>query len=180
MCAPFYGHKHIAQSSARFITHAFECPDPCTPDSLASTDQRDTLYTIPPFKLAHFIAYVIRRTATTDNGVYLALILLQRLKGRYPTVCTNDGRRLFVPAVMTALKHHLETTYSNRFWKLATQNVFSLRELNQMERALCYHLDWDFVVTSDILDDFRQAILCDFSRDSATYPRYSYHRVSTR
>ncbi|KAJ7884821.1 hypothetical protein B0H14DRAFT_2700246 [Mycena olivaceomarginata] len=69
---PFYGYEYLAQLSARFITHLFACP----PFPTQSTHSQA--------KLPYFIAYALHRTKLHQAVTYVVLILLQRLKTRFP------------------------------------------------------------------------------------------------
>lgn len=56
-----------------------------------------------------------------------------------------------------------DATYSNRAWENATGNVFSLREINQMEREMCRGMEWQFTVDPVELCEFVQMVHNDFS-----------------
>ncbi|KAJ7921039.1 hypothetical protein B0H13DRAFT_2318796 [Mycena leptocephala] len=72
-----YGYEYTAQLSARFITHLFACP-PFPPQS------------------THWHLHQAVTCA--------ALVLLQRLKSRFPTARGSSGHRLFISAFMIASK----------------------------------------------------------------------------
>ncbi|KAJ7846990.1 hypothetical protein B0H14DRAFT_2357356, partial [Mycena olivaceomarginata] len=88
---PFYGYEYIAQLSARFITHLFACP-PFPPQS-----------THWHVRLLSFIAYALHRTKLHQAVTYAALVLLQRLKARFPTA-RGSCHRFFISAFMIASK----------------------------------------------------------------------------
>ncbi|KZP20387.1 hypothetical protein FIBSPDRAFT_954551 [Athelia psychrophila] len=70
---PYYGHEHTTRLCGRFITHLFACPEyPPTSCGLQT-------------KLPHFIAYALHRTKLHTAVTFAALVLLQRLKARFPT-----------------------------------------------------------------------------------------------
>ncbi|KAJ3505881.1 hypothetical protein NMY22_g17429 [Coprinellus aureogranulatus] len=58
--------------------------------------------------------------------------------------------------------------------------MFSLREINQMEREMCNYLDWELTVDNPILGTFERQVLKDFSQDRAFYPNYPLVFVSKR
>jgi hypothetical protein len=92
---------------------------------------------------------------------------------------------------MIASKMACDAPYSNRSWCVVAQNMFSLEELNEMEREMCGYLDWNLVsfplrlalhkrlkqtgdasvlsvdfasyqnVTSDQVDEFEQMLIRD-------------------
>lgn len=166
---PFYGYEYIAQLSARFITHLFACP-PFPPQSTHSQA-----------KLPYFIAYALHRTKLHQAVTYAALVLLQRLKARFPTARGSSGHRLFISAFMIASKVICDDTYSNKSWSIVAQGMFTLREINQMEREMCNYLDWELTVDNPILANFEAMVQRDFPPNSkGPYPTYSLHMVSKR
>jgi hypothetical protein len=70
---PYHGQEQLAKIAARFITHLFACPD-YPPSS-----------THAHAKLPYFIAYALHRTKLHQSVMFAALILLQRLKARFPS-----------------------------------------------------------------------------------------------
>jgi hypothetical protein len=73
------------------------------------------------------------------------LLLLQRLKARYPSARGSSGHRLFISAFMIASKIVCDDTYSNQSWCIVAQKMFELKEMNQMEREMCGYLEWNLV-----------------------------------
>ncbi|CAK5281666.1 unnamed protein product [Mycena citricolor] len=166
---PFYGYEYIASLSARFITHLFACP-PFPPQSSHSQA-----------KLPYFIAYALHRTKLHAAVTYAALVLLQRLKARFPTARGSSGHRLFISAFMIASKVICDDTYSNKSWSIVAQGMFTLREINQMEREMCNYLDWELTVDEPILSQFQNLVQTDFAAGAkGPYPTYSLHQVSKR
>ncbi|KAF5360311.1 hypothetical protein D9758_009129 [Tetrapyrgos nigripes] len=135
MCAdPYYGYESMARLCARFVTRLFGCPE--TPASVTHSQT----------KLPIFIAYALHRTKLHSSVVFASLVLLQRLKARFPTTRGHSGHRLFLTAFMIASKVICDDTYSNKSWSVVSQGMFTLRELNQMEREMCNYLQWEFNV----------------------------------
>ncbi|ESK97315.1 alternative cyclin pcl12 [Moniliophthora roreri MCA 2997] len=165
---PFYGHENTARLCARFITHLFACPEypPTTTQSQA--------------KLPYFIAYALHRTKLHSSVTFACLVLLQRLKARFPTARGSSGHRLFISAFMIASKVICDDTYSNKSWTIVAQGMFTLREINQMEREMCNYLDWELTVDNPILENFENAVRQDFSAPQGPYPTYSLQMVSKR
>lgn len=164
---PYYGNEQIAKMCARFVSHLFACPE--YPPSAAQ----------PPTKLAHFIAYALHRTKLHKSVTYAALVLLQRLKARFPTARGSSGHRLFISAFMIASKVICDDTYSNKSWTIVAQGLFTLREINQMEREMCGYLEWELTVDNPILSNFQAMVDHDFM-SPPPYPTYSLQQVSRR
>jgi len=70
---------------------------------------------------------------------------------------------------MIASKVVCDDTYSNKSWCVVGQAMFSLKEVNQMEREMCGYLEWQLNVPPDELDVFRKKLESDFSRSPATH-----------
>jgi hypothetical protein len=56
--------------------------------------------------------------------------------------------------------------------------MFSVREVNQMEREMCNYLDWELNVEGDILTSFQAKVTQDFAPLHGPYPTYSLIDVS--
>ncbi|WVF71473.1 hypothetical protein IAT40_006279 [Kwoniella sp. CBS 6097] len=145
---PFYGHEETAVMAARFITHLFQCPN--IPAATAPGAPTPTL--------AHFVAYALHRTRLPSIVTFAALLLLQRLKKRYPAARGSSGHRLFISAFMISSKVICDDTYSNQSWSIVAQKMFALKEINQMEREMCGYLEWNLNVGGDEVTEFESRI----------------------
>ncbi|GLB37739.1 putative cyclin [Lyophyllum shimeji] len=149
---PFYGHEIIATLSARFITHLFDCPD------------------VPPDH--HRRQSRSRRFRISSPTDFI---------GRsYIHVSRSSGHRLFISAFMIASKVICDDTYSNKSWGIVAQGLFSLREINQMEREMCNYLEWELSVDNSILTTFEKRLREDFRSPTGPYPNYPLAMVSRR
>ncbi|KII95653.1 hypothetical protein PLICRDRAFT_170276 [Plicaturopsis crispa FD-325 SS-3] len=164
---PFYGHERIARLCARFITHLFACPENAPVPTTASHS-----------KLPLFIAYALHRTKLKECVTHASLVLLQRLKARFPTARGSSGHRLFISAFMIASKVMCDDTYSNKSWSIVAQNMFALREINQMEREMCNYLEWELNVEPDCLKEFTEMVCVDFA-GPGPYPTYALTKASS-
>ena len=81
---------------------------------------------------------------------------------------------------MISSKVMCDDTYSNKSWCIVAQGMFTLREVNQMEREMCNYLDWELTVDDPILTNFEQAVKADFRETRPTYPNYPTTFVSKR
>jgi hypothetical protein len=64
---------------------------------------------------------------------------------------------------MIASKVIFDDTYSNKSWSIVSQGMFSLREIDQMEREMCSYLEWELTVANRILGDFEAMVKQNFS-----------------
>ncbi|KAH7904011.1 hypothetical protein BJ138DRAFT_1019739, partial [Hygrophoropsis aurantiaca] len=156
---PFYGHEQSSKLCAWFITHLFACPE-YPPSSSGSN-----------IKLPYFIVYALHTTKLHSSVTFGALVLLQRLKARFPTARGSSGHRLFVSAFMLASKVICDDTYSKKSWSIVAQGMFQLREINQMEREMCQYLEWELNVEPATLKEFEDMVRKDFAGPEP-YPTY--------
>lgn len=143
----------------RFLVHLFGCSTYLQPPHAATKHNL----------LRHYVAQVIRLTKLEPRSpiIYGALVLLNRMKERYPRCYSPSGHRLFLPALMVSWKQfNGDFSMLQDVWVKIGQSAFPKRELNQMERQLCEHLDWDFSMSKTLLDNFQVAILRDFEYEN--------------
>ncbi|KAG8690744.1 hypothetical protein FRC08_010430 [Ceratobasidium sp. 394] len=154
----YYGHEDTAKMCARFTTHLFSCPDvpPATSQSAVTPS------------LAHFVAYALHRTRLHSSVTFCALYLLSRLKNCFPTARGSSGHRLYISAFMIASKVICDNTYSNKSWCAVGQGMFTLREINQMEREMCGYLKWVLNVKPEDLRDFEAMVQKEYGSASPT------------
>jgi hypothetical protein len=81
---------------------------------------------------------------------------------------------------MIASKVICDDTYSNKSWSIVAQGMFTLREINQMEREMCNYLDWELTVDNPILSNFQMMVKEDFRSSQGPYPTYPLKLVSKR
>ncbi|SOV01703.1 uncharacterized protein UDID_06932 [Ustilago sp. UG-2017a] len=146
----FYGYRETSELCERFILYLFACPlDSTSATASSPTSNRNTAP-----RLSEFIAYALYRTRLPEAVTYQALYLLLRLKLRFPAARGSSGHRLFISALMIASKSSCDDTYSNKSWAIVGQGLFSLREINQMERELFGYLGYKVNVSPEDLDMF--------------------------
>ncbi|KAF8526048.1 hypothetical protein BU17DRAFT_74392 [Hysterangium stoloniferum] len=156
---PYYGHREIAELCLRFIKSLFACPDRPPPSTTSPSSPTPTL--------AIFVAYALHRTRLHQSVTFTALFLLSRLKSRFPAARGSSGHRLFISAFMIASKVVCDDTYSNKSWTVVGQGMFSLREINQMEREMCGYLEWVLNVDPKELVEFEETVRKDYAVDGA-------------
>src|SRR4051812_48523189 len=119
------------------IKSMFDCPDVPPADLVASRASCPTL--------SRFIAYALHRARLSHFVILAGLLLLRRIKIRFPACRGSNGHRLFITAFMIASKVVCDESYSNKSWCVVAQHMFSLQDMNQMEREMCGYLNWDLV-----------------------------------
>ncbi|KAF8484103.1 hypothetical protein JB92DRAFT_1629761 [Gautieria morchelliformis] len=124
----------------------------------------------PTPTLAHFVAYALHRTRLHPSVTFTALFLLSRLKSRFPAARGSSGHRLFISAFMIASKVVCDDTYSNKSWTVVGQGMFSLREINQMEREMCGYLDWILNIPPKDLVEFDARVRKEYAPNGPCPP----------
>ena len=146
----YYGHRIMSEVAERMLMDMFAC----SRDSMAATVEAPSAdRTVAP-RLSYFIAYALYRTKLPMAVMYSALLLLKRLKTRFPVARGSSGHRLFISAYMLACKTLCDDSYNNKSWVIVGQNLFSLREINQMERELFGYLDLHLRILPDEMVQF--------------------------
>ncbi|KAA1084393.1 hypothetical protein PGT21_026499 [Puccinia graminis f. sp. tritici] len=150
---PYYGYGPISVLSTSIVTTLFPpmVTNPDEPYPVTETGKR-----MP--KLVDFIGLCLVPHSMNDAIVHSSLLLLTRLKQRYPSARGNSLKphRLFLSALMLASKMSMDDTYSNKSWVIVGQNMFSLSEVNRMERELFGFLNSNCYVTKEELKEWCQ------------------------
>ena len=71
---------------------------------------------------------------------------------------------------MIASKVICDDTYSNKSWCIVGQNLYSLKEVNQMEREMCSYLEWILYVDGPELDRFEQKVRKMYGPEAGANP----------
>ncbi|GAA5997210.1 cyclin family protein [Rhodotorula paludigena] len=118
-------------------------------------------------QLGEFIAYALYRTRLPVSITHQALLLLTRLKQRYPSArgTSTSPHRLFLSSLMLSSKISMDDTYSNKSWQIVGQGLFELREVNQMERELFAFLGWNVVVRDEELEGWVHDIVTPYEAE---------------
>ncbi|GAA5907618.1 hypothetical protein JCM6882_004424 [Rhodosporidiobolus microsporus] len=118
-------------------------------------------------QLGEFIAYALYRTRLPVSITHQALLLLTRLKQRYPSArgTSTSPHRLFLSSLMLSSKISMDDTYSNKSWQVVGQGLFELREVNQMERELFAFLGWNVVVRDEELESWVQEVVAPYEAE---------------
>ena len=109
-------------------------------------------------KLPYFIVYALHWTKLHPLVTFVALVLLQWLKARFPTTQGSLGHRLFVSAFMLASKVICDNTYSNKLWSIIAQ-------------GMCQYLEWELNIDLATLKEFEEMVCKDFA-GPGPYPTY--------
>ncbi|KAF7314815.1 Alternative cyclin Pcl12 [Mycena kentingensis (nom. inval.)] len=140
----FDQHAYMAELSSRVLGKLFSCPAH-PPESPAS-----------PVHLTAFIAYLLRRAKVQECVPYGALLLLWRLKLRFPSAGGCSGHRLMLGALSLASKVLDDFALTSADW--SRLGIFAAREVTRIERELCVLVGWDLAIDGPSLEHMRSTI----------------------
>lgn len=101
--------------------------------------------------LMTFINRLVRHTNVYTGTLMATLVYLDRLKLKLPRnalglPCTRH--RIFLSCLILASKYHNDLLPKNKHWAKYSEGLFSLQDVNLMERQLLYLLNWDVHVSN--------------------------------
>ncbi|KAH7339922.1 hypothetical protein B0J17DRAFT_767596 [Rhizoctonia solani] len=144
-----YDPAPFAKVSARLLSDAFGsdvCPD--------------TVIDYAP-TLTEYITDVLSTASIERSIAVYALALLDRLSAQDLVSMPHGTYGLFITAFTIAGKILRDHSFNNKSWAIIGQRVFTLKELNLMERKMCADLQWDLKISVQELEDMEDEI-CEF------------------
>jgi len=144
----FYGRRGISLLAERTVVGLFER----TGLSVLANEERShpasasVLTTTSPPSIAEFVAYVLYRTALPNIIIFHAFHLLGRLSREFePDPLLSSSPLFYHGLVFTSLvlatKYLMDDAYDNNSWSIASMGLFTLRDVNAMERSVFAALD---------------------------------------
>lgn len=99
--------------------------------------------------LMTFLTRLVRYTNVYTGTLLATLVYLNRLKQRLPKnarglPCTRH--RILLSCLILSSKFHNDSSPKNSHWAKYTDGLFSVKDVNLMERQLLYLLNWDLKV----------------------------------
>lgn len=115
---------------------------------------------LPSLKV--FLTKLIKYTNVYTGTLMATLSYLNRLKHRLPQnaqglACTRH--RILLSCLILSSKYHNDSLPKNTHWAKYTDGLFSVKDINLMERQLLYLLNWDLRVSNEeMCQNLRQFI----------------------
>lgn len=124
---------------------AHEYPSP--PASPGSKSASRSPQNLPSLKA--FINNLVTRSNVQTATLMTSLVYLAKLRARLPPLargmaCTRH--RVFLACLIMAAKNLNDSSPQNKHWAKYTMGLFSVAEVNLMEKQLLFLLDWDLRV----------------------------------
>lgn len=147
----------------------------CTNQVIKTVATTDTKYPSPPNSpdyenskydnlpsLSHFIKKLVKYTNVYTPTLLTAAVYLRRLKAVLPQDATgvpSTTHRIFLACLILSAKNHNDSSPLNKHWTKYTDGLFTLEDVNLMERQLLQLLNWNMVVHNDELINTMQLLL---------------------
>lgn len=99
--------------------------------------------------LRSFIVKLIDYTNVYTATLIMTLCYLRRLQDKLPPHATglpSTQHRIFLSCLILSAKNHNDSSPLNKHWTKYTDGLFTLQDVNLMERQLLSLLDWNITV----------------------------------
>lgn len=170
----------VTDDMIRFLTNTTlkvlpQCNYPTPPGSPAK-------YTSKLPSLMSFISRLVRHTNVYTPTLLVTACYLNRLKCILPRDASglpSTIHRIFLACLILSAKFHNDSSPLNKHWAKYTDGLFSVEDVNLMERQLVQLLNWDLRVTNDdLILDLRyllEPIVEDIERTSVQRKKLYRH-----
>ncbi|SCU98175.1 LAMI_0F13388g1_1 [Lachancea mirantina] len=182
----------VTESMLRFLTNTtlkvIPCPKetayPSPPTSPTGHHNKRSGTATPSLpSLMTFIARLVRHTHVYTSTLLTAACYLAKLKKILPRDAhglPSTAHRIFLACVILSAKCHNDSSPQNKHWAAYTEGLFTVEDVNLMERQLLQLLSWNTRVTEqdlyDALATLLEPIKYDLERTRKLVSRSHYHQ----
>lgn len=126
--------------------------------------------------LMTFISRLVRYTNVYTSTLLTTAVYLNRLKKILPKDAAglpSTCHRIFLACLILSAKYHNDSSPLNKHWTKYTDGMFTLRDVNLMERQLLQLMQWDLRADTpeicDVLRQFVDPIKFDLEKSAKLY-----------
>lgn len=118
--------------------------------------------------LMTFLTRLVRYTNVYTGTLMATLVYLNKLKARLPKQaqglpCTRH--RILLSCLILSAKYHNDSSPKNIHWAKYTDGLFTVRDINLMERQLLHLLNWDLTVSNEDMAEHLSEFLDPIKED---------------
>lgn len=128
--------------------------------SIVPTEPIPTKNKLPT--LREFITKLIDYTNVYTPTLLMTLCYLNRLSLKLPPHATgmpSSRHRIFLSCLILSAKNHNDSSPLNKHWTKYTDGLFTLQDVNLMERQLLSLLDWSIIIREEELLEVMEPLL---------------------
>lgn len=159
----------VTDEMIRYLTNTTLKVLPCSKESYPSPPSSPGITgkrNLP--SLMTFITKLVRYTNVYTSTLLTTVCYLSKLKTILPKDATglpSTTHRIFLACLILSAKFHNDSSPLNAHWSRYTDGLFSLEDVNLMERQLLQLLHWDLRINQDALAQDLQWLLLPIKED---------------
>ncbi|AET39012.1 Pcl1p Ecym_3535 [Eremothecium cymbalariae DBVPG len=118
--------------------------------------------------LTTFIAKIVRYTNVYTATLLTTVVYLNKLKKVLPKDATgipSTSHRIFLACLILSAKFHNDSSPLNKHWTEYTDGLFTIQDVNLMERQLLKLFDWNIRVSEHDLHENLSSLLLPIKQD---------------
>ena len=114
---------------------------------------------VPDISISNYVIRIYKYARCSEACIVVALIYIERLlkKNLEMTLDELSVHRLFLSAIILAIKFYDDEYYNNKFY--AKMGGVACHDLNKLERKFIRYLDYDLTVKSELFEQYSKDLI---------------------